>query len=97
MSAGLLFSQMEPPAGWQDDFHDWYETEHIPGRTAIPGLAAAARDTPRRATLAERDWFTSARWVYRPIHRAVASPASPTTARSPLGASPTSPAGTHTT
>ncbi len=43
MSAGLLFSQMEPPAGWEDDFHDWYEAEHIPARMAIPGFAEAIR------------------------------------------------------
>lgn len=43
MSRGLLFSQMEPPAGWEDDFHDWYETEHIPARMAIPGFAEAIR------------------------------------------------------
>lgn len=43
MSAGLLFSQMQPPAGWEDDFHDWYETEHIPQRMAIPGFHSAIR------------------------------------------------------
>ena len=43
MSAGLLFSQMQPPAGWEDDFHDWYETEHIPQRMAIPGFHSAVR------------------------------------------------------
>jgi hypothetical protein len=43
MSAGLLFSQMQPPAGWEADFHDWYETEHIPVRMAIPGFASAIR------------------------------------------------------
>lgn len=43
MSAGLLFSQMEPPAGWERDFHDWYEQEHIPQRMAIPGFASATR------------------------------------------------------
>jgi hypothetical protein len=43
MSAGLLFSQMEPPAGWEDDFHAWYEDDHIPARMAIPGFAHATR------------------------------------------------------
>ena len=34
---------------------------------------AAARDTPRRAALAARPWFgANGRWVYRPIHKAVA-------------------------
>ncbi len=40
---GLLFSQMEPPVGWEEDFHDWYESEHIPARMALPGFASATR------------------------------------------------------
>jgi hypothetical protein len=43
MSRGLLFSQMEPPAAWEADFHDWYNGEHIPPRMAIPGFASATR------------------------------------------------------
>jgi len=43
MSRGLLFSQMEPPAGSEAEFHDWYETEHIPRRLAIPGFQSAVR------------------------------------------------------
>lgn len=43
MGKGLLFSQMEPPAGWEADFHDWYETEHIPQRMAVPGFHSAWR------------------------------------------------------
>jgi hypothetical protein len=40
---GLLFSQMQPPSGWEDDFHDWYESEHIPVRMEIPGFSSAVR------------------------------------------------------
>jgi len=40
---GLLFSQMQPPSGWEEDFHDWYESEHIPARMALPGFASATR------------------------------------------------------
>ncbi len=40
---GLLFSQMEPAPGAEADFHDWYETEHIPVRMAIPGFGSAVR------------------------------------------------------
>lgn len=44
MSAGLLFSQMQPPVGGDvTDFHDWYESEHIPARMAIPGFESAVR------------------------------------------------------
>jgi hypothetical protein len=34
---------MQPPAGWDEDFNDWYETEHIPVRMAIPGFSHAVR------------------------------------------------------
>lgn len=40
---GLLFSQMEPPPGEDEDFHHWYDTEHIPARLALPGFASAVR------------------------------------------------------
>lgn len=43
MTKGLLFSQMAPPAGWEDDFDDWYEHEHIPARMEIPGFSHAVR------------------------------------------------------
>lgn len=43
MTSGVLFSQMHPPEGWEDDFQDWYETEHIPARMAIPGFESAVR------------------------------------------------------
>jgi hypothetical protein len=40
---GILFSQMTPPPGQEAEFHDWYETEHIPVRLAIPGFLRASR------------------------------------------------------
>lgn len=40
---GILFSQMEPPEGLEYDFHEWYETEHIPARMRISGFAGANR------------------------------------------------------
>ena len=40
---GMLFSQMEPPPELEADFNDWYETEHIPVRLALPGFARAVR------------------------------------------------------
>ena len=43
MTRGLLFSQMEPPPGWEDEFHDWYNRDHIPRRLEIPGFESAAR------------------------------------------------------
>jgi hypothetical protein len=43
MTPGILFSQMEPPDGWEADFHEWYDTEHIPVRLAIDGFDRATR------------------------------------------------------
>lgn len=43
LTPGILFSQMEPPAHRLRDFHDWYETDHIPARMALPGFAGARR------------------------------------------------------
>ncbi|MGP4110596.1 hypothetical protein ACTWP5_06730 [Streptomyces sp. 4N509B] len=40
---GMLFSQMEPPPGREEEFHAWYDEEHIPARLAISGFAAASR------------------------------------------------------
>lgn len=40
---GILFSQMEPPEGWDTQFHDWYDTDHIPVRLALPGFDGATR------------------------------------------------------
>ena len=46
---GILFSQMEPPAELEDEFNDWYETEHIPVRLALPGFRRAVRYLEREA------------------------------------------------
>jgi hypothetical protein len=39
----LLTVSMEPPAGLEDEFNDWYDTEHAPQRAALPGFASASR------------------------------------------------------
>lgn len=44
MSAkALLFSQMQPPAGQEQRFNDWYDHDHIPARMVLPGFRAAHR------------------------------------------------------
>lgn len=40
---GMLFSQMEPTPALEPEFNDWYATEHIPARLALPGFAGAVR------------------------------------------------------
>lgn len=39
----VLFSEMTPDASWEPEFNAWYDTEHIPLRTACPGFVSAQR------------------------------------------------------
>lgn len=57
---GVLFSQMEPPTVMEEEFHHWYDTDHIPVRLAVPGFHAASRyealeGTPRYLAVYELD------------------------------------------
>ena len=38
MAVGLLFATMEPPANIEEEFQDWYDTEHFPERQSLPGI-----------------------------------------------------------
>jgi hypothetical protein len=40
---GLIFAQLDMDAGVEPEFNDWYDTEHIPERLAIPGFVTARR------------------------------------------------------
>lgn len=43
MSVGLLLATMEPPANIEEEFQDWYDTEHFPERQGCPGFLTAHR------------------------------------------------------
>jgi hypothetical protein len=43
MAKGFLLVTMDPPPQLEDEFNDWYDTEHIPSRAAIPGFESARR------------------------------------------------------
>ena len=43
MAKGILIAAMDYSACPQDEFDDWYDTEHIPERLAIPGFINAER------------------------------------------------------
>jgi len=43
MAVGLLFATMEPPANIEEEFQDWYDTEHFPERESCPGFLTANR------------------------------------------------------
>lgn len=40
---GLLLTMTEPPAGMEEEFNAWYDTEHIDERLAITGFISARR------------------------------------------------------
>ncbi len=40
---GLLLATMEPPAGMEEEFNDWYDHEHLPQRMRMPGFETGAR------------------------------------------------------
>jgi hypothetical protein len=42
-SRALLLVTMEPPASLEEEFNDWYDLEHFPQRSAIPGFESASR------------------------------------------------------
>ncbi|NML30674.1 DUF4286 family protein [Paraburkholderia antibiotica] len=41
--SALLMVSMEPPASLEEEFNDWYDTEHFPQRLALPGFLSASR------------------------------------------------------
>ncbi len=43
MAKGILIAAMDFSAAPEDEFHDWYDLEHIPERLAIPGFVNAQR------------------------------------------------------
>lgn len=40
---GLLLVTMQPPAAMEEEFNDWYDTEHVPQRQNYPGFESAER------------------------------------------------------
>src|SRR3954449_8788617 len=43
MAKGLLFMAFDFSTAHEDEFHDWYDTEHIPERLRVPGFLNAER------------------------------------------------------
>jgi hypothetical protein len=38
MAKGILIAAMDFSACREDEFHDWYDLEHVPERLRIPGF-----------------------------------------------------------
>jgi hypothetical protein len=43
MAKGLLFASFDFTSAHADEFHDWYDLEHIPERLRVPGFLNAER------------------------------------------------------
>jgi len=43
MAKGILIAAMDFSDVAEDEFHDWYDTEHIPERLRVPGFLNAER------------------------------------------------------
>jgi hypothetical protein len=43
MAKGTLIAAMHMAQVAEDEFHDWYDTEHLPERQRVPGFLACAR------------------------------------------------------
>ena len=43
MVKGLLFASFDFSAAHEDEFHDWYDLEHVPERLRVPGFINAER------------------------------------------------------
>ena len=43
MANGLLFASFDYSPAHEDEFHDWYDLEHIPERLRVPGFLNAQR------------------------------------------------------
>jgi hypothetical protein len=40
---GFLMVSMEPTPAYDEEFNDWYDMEHVPDRTSIPGFETGRR------------------------------------------------------
>ena len=43
MAKGILVAAMDFSAAPEDEFHDWYDLEHMPERLRVPGCLNADR------------------------------------------------------
>ena len=43
MPNGFLLVMMHPPPAFEEEFNEWYDTDHLPERLAVPGFLTARR------------------------------------------------------
>ena len=63
MAKGTLIAAMNMAHAAEDEFHDWYDTEHLPERQRVPGfLLCRALDRGRGSEGLARDLRPGRRW-----------------------------------
>jgi hypothetical protein len=73
MAKGLLFMAFDFSTAHEDEFHDWYDHEHVPERLRVPGFLNAERwidDTNPKIHVATYD-LESVGVLESPAYRAV--------------------------
>jgi hypothetical protein len=72
MAKGLLIASFDFSTAYADEFHDWYDLEHVPEREAVFGFGACERwigvDDPNQA-VALMTWTRWKFFVVLPIKR----------------------------
>jgi hypothetical protein len=74
MGKGILIAAMNIAQAADDEFHSWYDTEHLPERERVPGFLACRRwlgTTDRRISVATYDLDT-VNVLQTPAYRAIA-------------------------
>ena len=85
MATACLLVLMQPSPTLEEEFNDWYDTDHVPERLAVPGFLAARRyvcrsgwpaylavyDLRDLATLASPDYLRVAEGNYTPWTRRI--------------------------
>src|SRR5207245_3605156 len=76
MAKGILLAAMDFSAAPEDEFHDWYDLEHVPERLRVPGFLNGDRwvgATDPKLSVATYD-LDNVGVLHSPPHRAPAGP-----------------------
>jgi hypothetical protein len=74
MAKGILIAAMNIANAAEDEFHDWYDTEHLPERQRVPGFLLCQRwigEGDRKVSVATYD-LDSAAVLQSPAYQAIA-------------------------
>ena len=75
MAKGILIAAMNIGNAAEDEFHDWYDTEHLPERVRVPGFRLCQRwmgTQDPKVSVATYDLETSAYCRARDTRRSAA-------------------------